>query len=164
MIEDSALVFPNNVAIKVKEFLDNIDPDVPTFLRPIRNGDPVQAWAVVPSIWTPNEDSWEFVGSGAPQEPTLGRYVYSIQAFNQDMDQERGLSVASVMASKVRNLLSRSLDVRAALATLFTTDMGCTERFRRGFVDGQRFINNEVEGVFLHMSTLSFVVETEISG
>ena len=162
MISGSEAIFPNNVTIALAAEFAKIDSAVPVFKRPIRVGDPVQAWAIVPATWEPDNDSWEFRGDQNLSSPSLYRYVIAIQCFNQDMDGERGLAVATQMAGIARNILSRSVDVRVALSLLSHSEHGFTERFKKGYVLGQRFLSNEIDGHFLHLSTLEFLIETEV--
>ena len=154
--------FPNNIVTVLKEHFEAIDPDVPVLTRPIQKGDPIQCWGIVAALWTPDEESWEFRGGPVLSGPTINRYLIGVQCFNQDMDQERGLSVSARMAGIARNTLSRSTDVHVALGALTSTEQGFTERFRRSSVQGQRFLSNEIDGYFYHLSNLEFLVETEI--
>lgn len=167
MIEANAAAFPNNIVFALRNRLvaynESINAEIPVFLRPIRVGDPIQAWGLTASMWDPDEDSWEFGSPKALYTPTLNRYVVGVQTFNQDMDSERGLQVAATMAGVARNLLSRDTDIRVAFASLTSTEFGFTERVTRHRILGQRFLSNEIEGKFYHLTNLEFHVETEIT-
>lgn len=155
--------FPNNIVLAVKTQLETMTAmeDVSIFLRPIRKGDPVQCIAVNAAMWTPDENSSEFTGMTGLKGPTINRYLISIQTFNQDMDEQRGLQTQAAMATAVRIKLSRDMDVRVALATLESEEFGFTERFTRSEFLSQRFLSNEIDGQFLFMSNTEFLVETE---
>lgn len=163
MITASESAFPNCAINVLKDFLEAIDPDVPVYKRPLRLGDPIQAFAIVPSTWMPDESTWEIGRRHDLSGPTVTRYMIAIQCYNQDMDQERGASVSSRMSGIVRNMLSRDVDIRVALGRLTNREYGFVERFTRGYVQAQRFLTNEVDGSFLHLSNLEFIVETEIT-
>lgn len=159
---EPTLGFPNNVVLALKEQIGTLQGDVPIFTRPIRRGDPAQAIAITASMWTPDDESFEFIGAqGGQVGPTVGRYLIGIQTFNQDMDEERGLATQSSMATAVRVKLSRDIDVRVALAVLTHTEYGMTERFTRSEFQAQRFLSNEIDGAFYYLSNTEFLVETE---
>ena len=164
MISADSTAFPNCAIVALRDELKKIDPDVPVFTRSIRVGDPLQSLAIVPANWTPDANTWEVGGLTPTATPTMGEYLLIIQCFNQDMDEERGLFTASAMSQLVRNTISRSVDVRVALSMLkHVTDTGLVlERFQRASVRGQRFLTNEVDGSFLHLSSLEVMIETEI--
>lgn len=164
MIEPDADSFPNNIVTALKGELQTIDPDITILMRPIRKGDPLQCFGITAAAWTPDLNSQEFVGMGGGHTgPTLSQYVVAIQTFNQDMDEERGLAVQAAMATAVRLKLSRDIDVRVALSQLASSNFGYSERFKRSYIQTQRFISNEVSGQFLFLSSTELVVETEVS-
>lgn len=162
MIDLTIPGFPNNIVAALKIEFEKVDAQVPVLTRPIQKGDPIQCWGIVAALWNPDEESWEFRGDPGLMGPTINQYLIGVQCFNQDMDQERGLSVSARMAGIARNTLSRSTGVRVALAALTSSEFGLTERFRRSSVRGQRFLSNEIDGYFYHLSNLEFLVETEI--
>lgn len=162
MLDPDADAFPMNVMFVLKTAFESVDPEVPVFLRPIQVGDPVQAWAITASLWTPDDESWEMLGGDSIMGATINRYILGIQCFNQDMDRERGLQVSATMAGIARSKLSRDPVVRASLAALQSTELGFTESARRFYIQGQRFLSNEIERTFYHLSNLEFLIETEI--
>lgn len=163
--------FPNNIVLLLKQQLLLIDPpDINTdypgiaiFMRPLRKGDPVQCIGITAALWTPETDSEEMLGSSARTGSTLNKYLIAIQTFVQHMDEEKGLQLASTLAGIVRARLSMNMPLRVALGQLQSTEFGYTERFTRGTVQGQRFLSNEIEGSFYHLTNLEYVIETEIS-
>ena len=156
-------IFPNNISAEIKKQILRHYPSDTVLLRPIRVGDPIRAWGVVAAIWEPDESSWELRGDSGPSSPTINRYHIGIQSFNQHMDSEEGLATAGAMAGFLRNMLSRDPIVRVALTSLTSTEFGFTERAKRFKVQGQRFVSNEIDGQFLFLTNLEFLVETEIT-
>ncbi len=162
MIDLNEEAFPLNIVLAVKQRLAAVDPDIMVFTRPLRVGDPVQAWSVMASLWTPDNNSWEFLGEQPLHSPTLNQYIIGVQALNQHMDSEVGLQVMTTMASITRNILSRDAAFHATLANLRHDEFGFTEVFKRSQIMGQRLLSNEIERTFYSMSNLEFMVETEI--
>ena len=171
MIDDSAVVFPNNVAdILYTRYLVKIDPDtvdpnqrVAVLRRALRPTDPIQSLGISPVDWMPNEDSKEIVGqaSPGPSEPTLQTYFYNIQTLVKDTDETRGLAIHSILGTRARAILYRDVPLRVGLASLQVTLDGATEQLKRYGVRAQRFVSNELQGNFLYVSTIEFWVETE---
>lgn len=168
-VEVSETSFPNNVVLLLKQELQKIDPpdgDYPGIFvttRPIRKGDPVQAIGITAALWTPDEDSEEILGPDQRTGATINHYLIGIQTFIQHMGEEEGLQLAATLAGIVRTQLSMSLPLRVALGALQSIEFGYKESFKRGTVQGQRFLSNEIEGSFYHLSNLEYIVETEIS-
>lgn len=162
MIDPAEPVFPNNVLVLTTPFLQAIDSDLHVVRRPLRPTDSVQSIGIFGSLWNPDEGSHEMRGLH-PGEPTLQTYTIGIQALVKDGDEERGLSAHSVLSMRVRSVLYRSEALRVGLGALYVTVGGVTERARRWGVRNQRYLNNEIRGQFLYLSTLEFTLETEIS-
>ncbi len=161
--------FPNNIVLLLKQELKKIDPaigdsdGIAIYTRPIRKGDPVQAIGITAALWSPQEGSTEMLGIDSRTGSTINQYVIGIQTFIQHMDEEEGLQLAATLAGIVRAKLSMDLPLRVALGQLQSTEFGYTESFKKGTVQGQRFLSNEIEGSFYHLSNLEYVVETEIT-
>lgn len=164
MIENDITTFPQNVieviASRVKPVIDS---EISVFRRPLRTSDPNQSFGVFPNLWQPNTDSFEMRGrhDPGPNEPTLQTYSIGLQAFVKDMDEERGLAIHSVFAMRVRDMLYRDQTLRVGLASLSSTAGGSTERAKNWGIRTQRYLSNELEGSWLHLSTLEFWLETE---
>jgi hypothetical protein len=162
MITTSTVVFPNNVVDLVATRLDAIDTDLFTIKRPLRPTDPNQSIGVFAALWTPDDDSYEMkAAKPGLSEPSIQRYQITVQAFIKDMDEERGLAVHSVLSKMVRSVLYRDEPLRVGLIALATTISGSTERTKRWQILTQRFVANEVQGSWLYLSTLDFLLETE---
>jgi hypothetical protein len=163
MISSTDPAFPNNVVDGLATRMGLIDADIFVTRRPLRDSDPLQSIGVFAALWTPNPDSVEMRGFAdpGPGEPTLSRYVVTIQAFIKDADQERGMATHSVLSSTIRAILYRDIPLRTLLASLSVDTLGVTERIRRWGVTAQRFLNNELTSEWLYLSSIEMWVETE---
>lgn len=171
MISAEIPVFPNNVVEIVALGAQLIDDDpntgIEVFKRPLRPTDPTQCVGVYGSLWTPQDDSIEMKGlpfaSPGPEEPTIQRYTLAIQGMVKDAEEDRGLFTHSVLAKLLRSMLYRDADVRVALSTLSVTMDGSSERTSRWGLGQARYLNNEIQGSWIYLSTLEFWLETETS-
>jgi hypothetical protein len=162
MIDDTTIVFPNNVVSLVATRVELLDPDLVVFRRPLREADPHQSVGIVAANWLPNEDSYEMLG--APQgrhEPSLQNYFITIQAFVRHGDEEKGLAIHSVLSKMLRAMLYRDNALRVGLASLSASMSGSTETTKRWGVRQQRYFSNELQGSWLYLSNLEFWLETE---
>jgi hypothetical protein len=157
-------VFPNNFVKCLTIVLPGIDTDVIVLNRPLRPTDPSYAIGVYGTLWTPDDDSFEF-GHSAPGEPTLSRYQVGIQTLVKDGDVERGLAISSILSTRVRTVLYRNEPLRLALGSLYVEDvaLGYRESMRRWGIRNQRFMSNDIEGAFVTISVLDLWIETEMS-
>lgn len=159
--------FPNNVVLALKPRFETLPGLVvpnadavdvsQVFMRPLRSSDPNISIGLIAAEWTPNESE---IGQ---MDPAISRYLYLIQAFVKDADEERGLRSHAALSKRVRAMLYRDAPTRVALGSLSVQDAGAglTERTQRWGVRQQRFMANEVQGSFLYLSTLEFWLETE---
>lgn len=165
MITADTLVFPNNAVDLIANRSKLLDPagDVQVLRRPLKETDPVQSIGVFGTLWTPDDESVEMRGgfSPGPQEPTLQRYNIAVQGFVKDQNEERGLTVHSVMSKLILAMLYRDEPLRVGLAGLSVTMLGLTERTMRWGVTTQRFLNNELDSEWLYLSTVECWLETE---
>lgn len=159
IVADST-TFPNNVVEILETRSKLLDPDLFVVKRPLKSTDPNQSIGITAAQWRPDEDSLEMRGM-ATMEPTLSRYLITVQAFVKDMDEIRGLNVHSVLSRRIRAMLYNDTPLRASLASLSSTMLGVTERPRRWGVSQQRFFANEIESSWLYLSILEFWLETE---
>lgn len=167
MIDTITPVFPNNVIEVMAIPLAALDEDISLFKRPLRNTDPQQSIGIFAQMWTPDEDSYEFMGSDHAhvQMPTLQRYIYGVQAFIKDGDEERGLATHAFLAGAVRRVLYTFPPLKVALAALRVEFQdGSVEKLTRWGVRTARYFSGEIDGVNLYLSTLEFWVETETRG
>jgi len=162
-IPSDTLCFPNNVVDLVAARSQLLDSDLFVIRRPLRDSDPNESIGVFGVQWTPEEDSYEMRGapSGA-SEPTLQRYLITVQGFVKDMDEEAGLARHSVLSKMIRSMLYRDEPLRVGLATLSPVQMnGSTESLKRWGVRQVRYFSNELNSVWLYLSNLEFWLETE---
>jgi hypothetical protein len=151
-------VFPNNVTLILLEELSGL-PDVDVVVaRPLRPNDPNFSIGIAAINWTPGE--YEMKGRSNP-DPTTTRYTYSVQAFVKHTDQSEGLAFHAYLSKMVRLMLYRSDSLRVRLAGLSETVLGVTERSQRWGVSQQRYVSNEIDGTWLHLSTTEFFLDTE---
>lgn len=163
MIDPTAeAVFPGNVIECIAIVLPGIDPDTVVHKRPLRSTDPSYSIGVYPTLWSPNEESYE-IRSKAPQEATLNNYSIGIQTLIKDSDTERGLAVGSIFANRIRSVLYRNEPLRLALGSLYVEDGTSRESMRRWNFRSQRYMSNDIEGKFIFISVLDYWIETEMS-
>jgi hypothetical protein len=168
VIEPSINIFPNNVIEIIHPRMKSLDADLGVFKRPIRDGDPTQSVGVFPINWSPDEGTYEMDGMTttlgerrAASKPTVGIYMIGIQSFVMDTDEERGIGVHNVLAKMVRTLLYYDAPLALGLRALVESTSGRAERFQRMKVGIQRYLNNEIDGVFHYVSALECMIETE---
>lgn len=159
MLDESTVVFPNNVISLLQPLLAGIDADITVKRRPLRNDDPNESVGIYGSVRQPDTQSLE-IGHQNPHEPTISRYHLGIQGFVKDGDEERGLAIHAILSQKIWSVLYRNATVALNLPLLTVTDGN--ERVRRWGVENQRFLSTEIEGTFLYLSTLDFWVETSV--
>jgi hypothetical protein len=163
LITETVPVFPNNIVSSVSLRLGLIDSDLFVTQRPLRQTDPVQSIGVFGAIWSPEQESNEMRGIFRGGEPTLSRYVVTVQAFVRDMDEVRGLATHSVLSAIVRGIIYRDQPLRDLLGSLETEVEGVKERVTRWGITAQRFLNNELQAEWLYLSSLELWVQTEIN-
>lgn len=162
MIDTTLEVFPNNVCSLMVVRLKTIDADVRVLQRPLRESDGTQVIGVFPIIWTPDDSSFEMTGQHvAAAQPTVQRYIIGVQAFVQDSDEAKGIAVHSVLAKRVRSMLYRDNPLAVGLNALQVSMDGSTERIQKRGIQLQRFLANEIGGVFMFLSSAEYYVETE---
>lgn len=165
MITTDTQVFPNNACSIIVPRMQAIDADLKIYQRSLRDSDGTQSIGVFPITWTPDETSFEMNGQPpsitAAGEPTLQRYVIGVQAFVQDTNEEQGIAVHSILAKRVRSTLYRDAILAVGLNALSVTMNGSTERIQRRGIQVQRYLANEVQGVFMFLSSCEYYIETE---
>lgn len=165
MINSTIQCFPNNVIALIRtRLLQTVDPEetdptkkIPVYLRPLRSSDSVQCIGIFPTWWLPDEDSFEIGKSG----PTVQRYPFVIQTLVKDAEEERATAAHGIMSKLVRSTLYNDSPLHVGLAALYVDMFGTREKFQKLNIQNQRYLNNEVSGSFIYMSTLNVYVETE---
>lgn len=163
MIVADVPTFPNNVVELLAVRMALIDSDLFVTRRPLRETDLIQSIGIFGALWTPDNDSMEMRGLNSPgaSEPTLSRYVITIQAFVKDADEERGLATHSVLSSIIRAILYRDVPLREAISSLTSETLDVTEKAKRWGITAQRFLNNELQSEWLYLSSVEMWIETE---
>lgn len=129
--------------------------DTITLFRPLRQDDPNFAVGAFVDEWL-NEGSE--IGS---YHPTINMYKIEVQAICKSMDPQKGILIHSLMARNIRRLLAGSDDLRTTWGqNVDAVDVGF-ERFMKATVMQQKYLSNEVGGVFFYMSVTPVIVETE---
>lgn len=165
MIEPSTTEFPNNViavlAARIPGFVDptgtGSEQDVTVLLRPLRPADPMQCVGVFPSTKIGDPTTAE-TGS---REPTLKRYTVVLQSMVHDTEEEKCISVHSILAQRLWRMLYADTVLEAGLTSLSVVANNTIERFQRCGVAQQRYLSNEVTGVFIQTSWIEFWFDTE---
>jgi len=156
------LGFPNSVVDLLADKFMAIEGLEYVLKRPLRPTDPDMCVGIFAVNWSP--DDFEIGGHVNPTitiDPVLATYHYAIQAFVKMAGEEEGILKHTVLSKIVRSMLYRDVGLRVALCSLDETSMGAKERVQRWGVRTQRFIQNEVQGSFVFLSTMDMWVQTE---
>ena len=149
-------VFPTNIIDAVQTAISGTMTDYLTIDRPVRYTDPHQTASVYATDWNPGTEM-EIGGI----EPTINRYLVTIQLFLKIADERQGRRQIALDSKILRTVLYRDPTLGVAFATMSETLLGSVERFQRRGVQSQRFLNNEMRGAFVFLSTSVLWVETE---
>jgi hypothetical protein len=151
------IVFPNNAVELIVARINTLYPELLVVKRPLKQTDLSQSVGVYPSLWQPDETSYEHPS----KQPTVQRYIVKVQSFAKDTVEERGIAIHSVMAKVIRTMLYNDDPLFVGLNVLSVTMFGVTERIQRRGILRQQYMNNEISGQFLFLSTLDYYIETE---
>lgn len=155
--------FPSNVVELLASKFLTIEGLEYVLKRPLRPTDPDMCLGVFPLDWVPGEfEIGGAVNINIPVDPVTSTYLYAIQAFVKHGDEEEGILKHTILSKIVRAMLYRDTGLRVALAALNETSLGMKERTQRWGVRTQRFIQNEISGQFVFLSTMDFWLETEV--
>jgi hypothetical protein len=168
MITANINIFPNNVVALLVPRLKALDPDLFVVKRMLHEGDPTQSIGVFPIVWSPDETSYEMDGGvtllgqrKASSSATLSTYSIGIQSSVQNTDEETGIGEHNVLAKMIRTMLVYDSVLAVGLDALSSTMLGSTETIQRRRLGVQRYLNNEIDGVFHYVSTVEYYVDTE---
>ena len=158
MITASDTVFPDNaVALIVARIPAAVDSDLTVVRRPLRPTDPTQTVGVFPLTYSPQEGSIEIKSL----QPTLNRYNLVIQSFVKEYDEAAGITIHSILSSRLRSMFYRDQPLHVGLTALSVTMNNSTERMQRRGITTQRYLSNEIQGTFQYASWLEVWLETE---
>ena len=170
MIDDTEVIFPNNIVNVLHTSVPLLDDEIWSVRRPLQSSDPLVAVGIWGGEVRDDQGSME-TGRGAVMGmgrqgmhhgATLTDYIINMQAMVKDGDEERGLARHSVLANAIRRMLLFDNTFGLALAALVVERDGWVERTTgRRRIASQRFFNNEVQGSFTYVATFEFLLETE---
>lgn len=169
MIDENIEVFPNNACSLIVARIKTVYPTLQVLQRAVRDSDGSETVGVFPMTWVPDETSMEMTGqlvtAAAPPilagQPTLQRYVIGVQSFVTDSDEQRGIKRHSILAKQIRSFLYGDEPLAVGLSTLSVTMFGSTERIQKRGIQVQRFLNNDIQGVFVFLASCEYYIETE---
>ena len=148
--------FPANIAWVLSAGLSRLPCIDVVLRRPLRAADPNRSAAVVTMDWTPGQYE---IGM---EEPALAVYDFRIQYMVKMAGNEaEAMAQHSVGSKMVRAMLYRDGEFGVQLRSLSETFMGREERVKKFKVNAQRFVSNEIQGTFLHISSIDFRVDVE---
>lgn len=152
------LVFPDNaIALIAARIPAAVDSDLTVLKRPLRPTDPTQTVGVFPINFAPMDNSIEIQSL----QPTLNRYGIIVQSFVKNYTEEDGIVEHSILSSRLRSMFYRDVPLHAGLTVLQVTMNNSLERMQRRGITVQRFLSNELQGVFQYTSWLETWLETE---
>ena len=161
---DTFDVFPSNVIQIVAARMHQLWPSTDVKMRALRVTDKGTAIGVFPSEWTPDVDSYEMQQMPNPRpagHPTIQSYLINVQAFHKDMEPERAIRIHSLMSKRIRSLLYHDTPLALGLQALRVELDGITETIQRRMIVRQKYLSNEIDGSWLYLSTLQYLIETE---
>lgn len=144
--------------------LEDIDPGadgIRVYKRRLIQEDDTESIGVSAALWNPDRESLEM--RGGPIEPTIQRYTIMVQGLVKDMDETRGIAVHSLLAHRIRSMLYRDVPLALGFAELSVTFDGVEEKAAKWGVNSQGYLNNEIKGSFVFLSSLEFYLETQIN-
>lgn len=152
------VVFPDNaIALIVARIPAAVDPDLTIVRRPLRPTDPTQSVGVFPLTLVPNDPSIEFKSV----QPTLNRYAVIVQSMVKEYDEAAGISINSILSARLRSMFYRDVPLHVGLTALSVSMNNSVERMQRRGITNQRFLSNEIQGVFSYASWIETWLETE---
>ena len=151
------MTWPENVLDVMQPRFTAALPAYEQVRRPVRIEDPVQTLGLFVVDWNPTPDSYEISAA----EPTLGRYIYRVQLMVRSAREEEARTLYAQDTKVLRVVLYRDPDLLIPLQALSEEVLSVTERFKKMRVEGQRYMNNEVSGKYICLSSTTVLVETE---
>lgn len=151
-------VFPANaIALIVARIPAAVDADLEILRRPLKPTDPPQSVGVFPMTFVPNDPSIEIQSL----QPTLNRYNIVIQSLVKEYNEAAGITIDSILSARLRSMFYRDGPLHVGLTALSVSVNNSVERMQRRGITTQRFLSNEVRGVFAFTSWIEAWLETE---
>lgn len=146
---------------RLDEILNTPESPRVILARQLRPTDPPRSISFYPVDLAPDQESMEIDGSGVP-EPTLQKYNYRAQTLVKHANEMEGRALSSQDSKFLVAILYRDSELRLRLTAIVESLLGSTERVKRHGVVRQRYLNNELQGNFIYLSTTDLWVETEV--
>ena len=152
--------FPENILDLIsRRILFYFEDEYTVVRRPVRVMDPALTIGLFSEMWAPVADSYE-IGSF---EPVLGRYNIRVQLMVKAADEVEGRRKYTVDSKALKVILYRDPTIRLELTQLQEELLDTVERLKRFGIVGQRYLNNEVAGEMVYLSTTTCWIETEFT-
>jgi len=143
----------------MKVNLGKLDGVENVVLRNLNSVDANGTLGIALDSWEPRE--WEMGGAGYP-EPSIQRYILSVQHFLKYGSREDGERIHREVAKAVRLMLYHDPDFQVSLRSLSVQEASRKERMLRFNVTEQRYASNEAgTSTFLFLSATTIEIETE---
>ncbi len=150
--------FPENVGALIKLRIPQVvDPDIKVLRRPLHTSDPTQSVGVFAQTKLPDPNSVEF----RSDEPTIKRYNCILQGMVVNADEEKCLSIHSILSQRLWRMLFHDYPLHVGLTSLVVVNDNVRERFQKRGVVQQRYLSNEVTGNYIATSWIEWWFETE---
>jgi len=153
--------FPENVIEAVQASLAThftVEDGYTVLTRPVRFEDPDKTITVFANEWVPQQEASAQIGQ---REPALATYTFRIQNYRKVANREVGRELAAIDAKIMRGILYRDANLALALGALTETLLGSRETFKRMGLSRTRYLNNDVNRIFVCLNTTDMWVETE---
>lgn len=165
MIEALDTEFPANILKALQNSFSLIDPQVPVYLRPLKQSDGIQAIGIYPTTTGPDDSSQEIRGPATlgGQFPTIRRHTLHIMGMVIHTDPAQGVAQHATLAKRMWARVATDPALRVALSNLSSTDSGLVERAKRWKLGRTEYQSGELRGTLVYMSVTEFWLETELS-
>lgn len=152
--------FPNNIVDELVTRTTAVLTDLtgPVLRRPLRPTDPERSVGIFPVDWNAVEGQMQMGNVG----PSLQTYSFRIHLLVKNSNEEEGRALYANDSKKLRTMLYHDQTLKVALGSLTEVVINDhTERLQRWGIRSQRFLNNELSGQFLFLSSTDFWAETQ---
>lgn len=158
---DATNIFPSNVVQLVSARFAIEDSRLTVLKRPLRTQDPNFSIGVWANNWQPVPHTNEMLGIDFARQSTLEQYVVYIQGFCRNADEIAGLNQHCVMAESIRSILATDGPLREQLGGLTAVLNGQTKSLKKFWVRAGRYVNNQVNGENMYLTTNDLMLEVE---
>lgn len=152
------LGFPVDFIVELHTTYETHMSDHAVVDRPLRPGDPAKSigiFAVDTLIQQQNAQIGQL-------EPPLNTHRINMHNMIVASDEVTGRALFAVACKKIRVILYRDTDLGVRLRALSEDILGSREVVKRFGISRQRYITNEVRGVFTYVAVTELWIETEV--